>query len=86
MPLSHLVGAYCTANHRLTIELASRWSTIPISRYKKLTHFCSYNVIEVKTQLIITLFKSMTFHSDQIECDEYSQTTVNPTKHCYGTE
>ena len=47
-PTQHkIVAAYPTVNHRLAIE-TRRWSTIPISRYNWLCHFCAYNVAENK--------------------------------------
>ena len=51
-PKFKIIVAYRTTNHRLAIE-TRRWSTISISRYNRLCHFCSYNVVENEAHFVL---------------------------------
>jgi len=51
-PQRKIIAAYRTSNHRLAIE-TGRWSTIPISRDKRLCNFCSYNVVENEAHFVL---------------------------------
>ena len=44
--------AYCTLNHRFSIEIG-QWTTIPISRDIRLCHFFSYNAFENEVHFVL---------------------------------
>ena len=51
-PQRKIIGAYCTSNHRLAIEMG-RWTTIPISRDDRLCHFGSFTIVIKEAHFVL---------------------------------